>query len=860
MKNVAARISFLTFILLSFALVAQTQVPPRSAASSLDDALALCRRTYAYVAKAIPAKEAQRFAQEMAVDLKWAAAAKTPAERAIVEKVVRRLRRRILFAHPDLQFDRLLCVQRDVPYSRFSHMIDQYLGRFSNAGPGLVIIENWRTFPEKKLLLDGKLPEGCVLNPDLHWDADRVLFAFCDHTRKPEADAEALKVPKVDPTEKLDRSTVHRRYFIYECAIDGSWVRQLTGGPGDPMETVGGRQTVLIEDLDPCYLPDGGFVFTSTRCQTFGRCHWGRYTPSFLLYRGEVPPVGASAPYDCRIRRLSFGEANEWEPSVLDDGRIAFTRWDYVNRYSSRFHSLWTMRPDGTSVAHLYGNWSCDIAGSAEVKGIPGSHLLVATATPHHGITGGSLYLLDPRKGEDGLQPVTRLTPEVPFPESEGWMLPGTYAAPMPVNDTLFFASYVDDPGWYPRGHPQHVGGMAAWPEPRSSAIWLVDTLGGRELIYKDPAYGTYNPIPIVKRKKPPVLASSLPPNAGDTGVCYVEDCYDSRHDIPKGSIAALRVNLLHGQPAARRRTSNKFSDVELYKEPLGTVPVNPDGSAAFRIPAGVPLQLQAIDTNGMAVLTMRSFIYSQKGEVQGCTGCHEDKRSSRSVTRRLDEMKVHDITPEVNLGYKGCIRYAPSVQPIFDRKCISCHGLGKAPSFIGAEGHDRLVRDRQVAYIPRNGGETVSRPRDYFAAASALTKRLMSGHGPKLTPEEWRTLVLWMDLAVPEFALGGYGWNLPEAREIDPDGEKALRAAIAKKVGADIALQPFDALVNRGDETKSRVLWLCNANDRDELLALCRKSLKPHPAHDVQGTCGRDDACECNSCWVRRGGYNVPH
>ena len=408
----------------SVALVAAC-LTARGAGSSLDDALALCRRTYEYVAKSIPANEAKRFAQEMAVDAKWAATAKTPAERAIVEKVVRRLRRRILFAHPDLQFDRLLCVQRDVPYSRFNHMIDQYLGRFSHAGPGLVVIENWRTFPEKKLLLAGKLPTGCVLNPDLHWDADRVIFAFCDHTRKPEADAEALKVPKVDPSETLDRATVHRRYFIYECAIDGSWVRQLTGGPGDPMETAGGRQTVLIEDMDPCYLPDGGFVFTSTRCQTFGRCHWGRYTPSFLLYRGEVPPVGAPAPYDCRIRRLSFGEANEWEPSVLDDGRIAFTRW------------------------------------------------LVATATPHHGITGGSLYILDPRKGEDGLAPITRLTPEVPFPESEGWKQPGTYAAPMPVNDTLFFASYCDDPGWYPHGHPQWAGGMAAWPEPRSSAIWL---------------------------------------------------------------------------------------------------------------------------------------------------------------------------------------------------------------------------------------------------------------------------------------------------------------------------------------------------------------------------------------------------
>ena len=377
---------------------------PKAPPTSLDAAISLCRRTYDYVAKSIPEKEAKRFRQEMAVDERWAAKAKDPREREIVEKVVRRLRRRIIFAHPDLQFDKLLCVQRDVPFSRYNHMVDQYLGRYSHSGPGLVEISNWRTFPEKKVLLAGKLPEGCVLNPDLHWDADRVLFAFCDHTRAPEADPAAVNVPELANTTIPIRHLAHRRYFIYECAIDGSWVRQLTGGPGDPMETADGRQTVLIEDMDPCYLPDGGFVFTSTRCQTFGRCHWGRYTPSFLLYRGEVPPVGASAPYDCRIRRLSFGEANEWEPSVLDDGRIAFTRWDYVNRHSSRFHSLWTVRPDGTSVAHLYGNWSRNIAGSAEVKGIPGSHRLVATATPHHGITGGSLYILDPRKGEDGAQ------------------------------------------------------------------------------------------------------------------------------------------------------------------------------------------------------------------------------------------------------------------------------------------------------------------------------------------------------------------------------------------------------------------------------------------------------------------------
>ena len=846
--------------ILTVGAVALMTAVPMARADSLDDALALCRRTYDYVAKAIPETQAKPFAQELSVDERWAASAKNARERAIVEKVVRRLRRRILFAHPDLQFDTLLCVQRDVPFSKFNHMVDQYLGRFSQAGPGLIALTNWRTFPEKRILLAGKLPEGCVLNPDLHWDADRLLFAFCDHTRPPEADAVRLKVPKIMDPNVPEHHLVHRRYFIYECAADGSWVRQLTGGPGDPMETAEGRQTVLIEDLDPCYLPDGGFVFTSTRCQSFGRCHWGRYTPSFLLYRGEVPPVGATAPFTCNVRQLSFGEANEWEPSVMEDGRLAYTRWDYIDRNAVPFQSLWAMRPDGTAVSHLYGNYSRNIFVVTEAKRIPGSPVLVATGGAHHMVTGGSLFLFDARKGEDGTDPVTRLTPEIPFPESEGWKFPGYYAAPMPVNDTLFFASYTDDPGWYPPGHPKRAEGMAAWPEPRSSAIWLVDTLGGRELIYKDPAWGTYNPIPLVKRPRPPALASP-PVDAGadNTGVCYVENCYESRHGIPKGSIAALRVNRLHNLPIARRDTVEWNLDLALHKEPLGTVPVNADGSAAFRIPAGVPLQLQAIDTNGIAILTMRSFIYAQKGEVQGCTGCHEDKRTSRIAARRPEGMTLHELKPEVDLGYPGCFRYALSVQPIFDRKCIACHGLGKAPSFIGAEGHRRLVRDKQVAYIHSYSEPDITKPGENFAAGSALTKRLMAGHGPKLTRDEWRTLILWMDLSVPEYSLGGYGWNRPETRAADPAGEKALREAVAAKVGAEVAAQPFDALVNRGDETKSRVLWLCRAEDRDELLALCRAALKPHPAQDVQGTCGRDDACECRSCWVRRGGYNKP-
>jgi hypothetical protein len=360
-----------------------------------------------------------------------------------------------------------------------------------------------------------------------------------------------------------------------------------------------------------------------------------------------------------------------------------------------------------------------------------------------------------------------------------------------------------------------------------------------------------------------------LPPEetAPTTGVFYVENVYESRRDLPKGSVRALRVNLLHNLPICRRKTTRLPADLDLHKESLGLVPVEADGSAAFRLPAGVPIQLQAIDTNGLAILTMRSFIYTQKGEVQGCVGCHENK-SFVGVTAPKDgtlarRKPVCDPVPDVDLGYAGPFSFARTVQPIFDRRCISCHGLSaRAPfSLIGAEAVKTLVDRKQVSYIFAYKETHYSKPYDYFAGASPLVKKLKAGHGGPLTEEEWKKLVLWMDLNVNYHArTTGYGWNGPDSREIDPDGEKALRAAIREKLGADIAQQPFDALVNRADARESRVLDLIggpSAAGYAHFLALCRRSLKPMPWRDRAGTCGRDEACECRSCWVRRGHYN---
>jgi len=240
---------------------------------------------------------------------------------------------------------------------------------------------------------------------------------------------------------------------------------------------------------------------------------------------------------------------------------------------------------------------------------------------------------------------------------------------------------------------------------------------------------------------------------APDTGVCYVENVYDCREPLAKGSITHLRLNLLYNQPAAKRETRKAGPDLEIYKRPLGIVPVAKDGSATFRIPAGVPVQLQALNAEGMAVFTMRSFIYAHKGDVLGCAGCHEDKMRSRPPQELTKRRKIVDPQPVPKLEYPGAFRFVKTVQPVFDRHCIRCHGLaasgedGKKPmNLIGSDAYLNLIKRKLVNWAESYKETTASKTNDYFAVASPLTAILKKGHnGVKLSKEEWDALIVWM-------------------------------------------------------------------------------------------------------------------
>ena len=323
-------------------------------------------------------------------------------------------------ANPLLDFDDLLFVKR-VPGS-FTHMSDQYYGWFSRPGGGVFVLEDFKSDQPHLRCLTAAFPPGTFLRPDLSHDGTRVLFAYCKY------------YPGLnDEPNKLDKNNVPEDAFfhLYEMNLDGSGVRRLTHGKYD--------------DFDGRYLPNGEIVFLSTRRGQYIQCGRNRATPAAtaparllrpLRRRARAAGGRVHAARDDadggNIRQISPFEMFEWTPSIDNDGRILYARWDYVDRYNMPYMSLWSTLPDGSNAQAIFGNYTLNPHCVFEARRIPDSRKMIFTASGHHAFTGGCLVLLDAHRAADGEAAMTRLTPEVCFPESEGW--PQTYfGSPYPV-------------------------------------------------------------------------------------------------------------------------------------------------------------------------------------------------------------------------------------------------------------------------------------------------------------------------------------------------------------------------------------------------------------------------------------------
>lgn len=587
--------------------------------------------------------------------------------------------------------------------------------------------------------------DGGFRDPDVHFDGEHLLFAW-------------KKSPREDD------------YHLYEMTLSDRSVKQLTFGLG-------------YADIEGIYLPDDNILFNSTRSGNAADCWFAEVANMYICDReGRF------------MRQVGFDQVHTTTPTLLDDGRVVYTRWDYSDRGQIWTQPLFQMNADGTAQAEYYGMNSWFPTTVVHVKQIPGTRKVMGTFIGHHTPQHGKLGIIDPEAGRDENEGVMFVAP-LRKPEAVKEDVYGQWGEqfqyPEPLNEREFLVSYS------PLGYS--IVRMLGRKNMHFGIYWMnVD--GERELLLSDPNISCNHPTVLAPHKRPFNRASTVDYTRED-GVYYMQNIYEGRslEGIEPGTVKKLRVvEIIYraasigmaegsdegggagvGSPPGVGRTAWEVKKV------WGVADVHPDGSAFFRVPARKPLYFQALDEKGYVVQTMRSWSTLMPGETQSCVGCHEHKNVVPAMKYGVSmAMKagIQDLQSEDSLGVRA-FSYMKEVQPIWDRHCVACHdGVKHKMSLKGdIKQFDTLTKRRycdsyinlthsdlyepgnykrglmadpyhpEVNWISGMSAPTLLKPYHAGSATSNIIKRLENGHGgTKVTPEEIRRVALWIDLLVP--------------------------------------------------------------------------------------------------------------
>ncbi len=547
------------------------------------------------------------------------------------------LKRRVLFKNPAVDFERVLFV--DMPFpdgSEWPHETRHRLGYMAVPGARLLILDGLSPEGALTQLMPQAPLHGAFWRPDLSFDAKTVLFCYKPHNEK--------------------------AFHLYEIGVDGTGLVQLTDG--------------IYDDLDPVYLPDGEHIlFSTTRGHTYVRC---------------MPPTNAYPLARCdragkNIYMLSRSNEPEYLASVMDDGRVLYTRWEYTDKPLWRAQSLWTMHPDGTQANAFWGNQTVWPDLLKDARHIPGSHRVMFTGSAHHNWFSGSVGIVDAHKGLNFPDGLTKITADVEWPESgngpvdpvesASYHSSGKYEAyysPYPLSEKDFIVS-------------ANRGGKFV--------LYLMDVDGNRELIYEG-TNNLFHALPLRPRPRPPVLKDQVDWPSEDErltpkgGVIFSSSVYQGAPEALRGKAKYLRIlniehktySYWHKRPYLSTGPVVSGVQSEGVKRILGTVPIEADGSVSFKAPSGIPLHFQLLDENYRALQTMRSFSGVMPGERRGCLGCHERHSGAPMMARPSIAVnrEAREITPPP--WDDDTVSFARYVRPVLDEYCGKCHqGDGKA-------------------------------------------------------------------------------------------------------------------------------------------------------------------------------------
>ena len=531
------------------------------------------------------------------------------------------------------------------------------------------------------ILLDD--PLGSVRDPQVDYNGRKILFSY----RRGGSD-----------------------YFhLYTIHADGTGLRELTTGPHD--------------DIEPTWLPDGRIVFCSSRANRWVNC-W--FTQVAILYACESDGRN--------LHPLSANIEQDNTPWPLPDGRVIYTRWEYVDRSRVSFHHLWTSNPDGTGQMVYYGNLHPGTV-MIDAKPIPGLDQVVAVFSPGHGQKehAGAITMVTPKTGPDDRGSARKISRE------------DDYRDPYPLSRDQFLVA-------------------------RKDRLLVMDVQGETKEIYRLPpelaraGAECHEPRPLASRDREPVIPAR-PAIQETTGRLILSNVYLGRsmQGVRRGEIKKLLVLETLPKPVneSGKMPPMSFGGTFTLERVLGTVPVEPDGSAYFEVPALRSLFFVALDEHDNSVKRMMSFLSVMPGETTSCVGCHEsrtrtpqnvEQTATLALCRPPSKIAAIPDIPDV-------FDFPRDIQPILDRHCVRCHNDERRDGRVvlcGDRGpifsHSYYTltalkyvsdgRDRLVTNLP---------PRAIGTSASPLMATLDSRHyGVQLAKREVNMIRYWIESAAP--------------------------------------------------------------------------------------------------------------
>lgn len=536
----------------------------------------------------------------------------------------------------------------------------------------------------------------------LHWDGDRVMFTQLRNDR---------------------------RWNIFEVKLDGTGFHPLIENDEPDLEY-----------FDGTYLPDGRIIANS---------NIGYHRVPCLSGSNPVGNMVLYTPQEKSLRRLTFDQDGNWNPVVMNNGRVMYTRWEYTDltHYYSRI--VMHMNPDGTENKALYGSGSMFPNSTFDVQPLPGTgSAFVGIISGHHGIArSGRMIIFDPSRGRKNVAGIVQEIPHRNIPvkeEIKDRLVDGVwpqFIKPTALNDKYFLVAA--------KLTPQSLWG-----------IYLVDVFDNVTCIAEAEGEGFISPILVRKVATPPTIPDKVKLDQKES-TFFIQDIYEGEglRGIPRGTVKELRLHAYEYAYVSKKSDHNWHGIQSGWdiKRLLGTVPVEKDGSVIFKAPANTPISIQPVDKDGVAIQWMRSWVTGQPGEVVSCIGCHENQNQIAIPKRVIASQKVpSEITlPE---GGVRSFTFDLEIQPILDRACIACHNGEKAFDLRGGK-KDQFGYGTSYLnfhpYIHRQGGEgdmVVLQPYEYHPNTSELIRLLKRGHhNVKLTEKEWRTLYNWIDYNAPD-------------------------------------------------------------------------------------------------------------